>query len=81
MSKTEILAELPALNPEERDEIRTRLDELSGVFGEDGWRNDAGLTVDQKREIERRLAELERNPAAGVPWEEMAAHLRQKFGQ
>ena len=79
MSKTEILAELSALNVEDRDEIRTRLDELGGAFGEDGWRSDASLSAEQKREVERRLDELERSPAAGVPWEEARARLRQRL--
>ena len=78
MSKTEILAELPKLSVAERDEIRTRLDELSGAFGPDGWRADSELSPAQKVEIERRLAELDASPSLGVPWSEVRARLTGK---
>lgn len=80
MSKTEILAELPKLSVAERDEIRTRLDELSGAFGADSWRNDSELSPAQKIEIERRLTELETNPSLGVPWSEMRTRLAGNSG-
>jgi len=80
MSKTYILAELPKLSVEERDEIRTRLDELGCAFGADGWRSDAELSSAQKIEIERRLAELEATPSLGVPWSEVHPRLIGKSG-
>ena len=33
------------------------------------------LTDEQKAELDRRLADLEENPDAGVPWEEVRARL------
>jgi len=33
------------------------------------------LTDDQKAELDRRLADLEQNPEAGVPWEQVRAEL------
>lgn len=80
MSKTEILAELPKLSVAERDEIRTRLDELSGAFGADGWRSDSELSSAQKIEIERRLGELAANPSIGAPWSEVRNRLAGKSG-
>ncbi|MBI3886765.1 MAG: addiction module protein [Opitutae bacterium] len=73
------MAEQPRLSADERDEIPTLLDELSGFFGADGWRNDSDLSLAQKEERARRLAELEDNPAIGVPWEEVRARLRQQL--
>ena len=37
------------------------------------------LTDWQKKVLDRRLADLERNPDIGVPWEEVRARLRQKL--
>lgn len=67
MSKTEILAELPKLTPDERYEIRVKLAELDG----DRWFDDDDpLTDEQKALLDARLADMERNPNASVPWDE-----------
>ena len=39
------------------------------------------LTEDQKAELDRRLADLERNPEAGVPWEEARAQIEASLQQ
>ena len=67
MSKTEILAELPKLTPDERFEIRVKLAELDS----DGWLDDDDpLTDEQKALLDTRLADMEQNPNASIPWEE-----------
>ena len=67
MSKTEILAELPRLTPDERFEIRLKLAELDG----DRWFDDDDpLTDEQKALLDARLADMEQNPNASIPWEE-----------
>lgn len=38
------------------------------------------LTDAQCRELERRLAEHERDPASAVAWEEVRARLHERFG-
>ncbi len=38
------------------------------------------LTDAQRSEIERRLAEHDRDPEAAISWEEVRARLRQRFG-
>jgi putative addiction module component (TIGR02574 family) len=38
------------------------------------------LSEEQIQELERRLAEHERDPGAAIPWEEVRAHLRARFG-
>jgi hypothetical protein len=76
MSFQELLAELPALTPEQRDLIRVRLAELAG----EPWMDDGELTPEEKTLIEERIAEHERNPAAAVSWEVMEAKLRARYG-
>lgn len=67
MSKTEILAELPNLTPDERFEIRVKLAELDG----DRWLDDDNpLTDEQKALLDTRLADMEQNPNASIPWDE-----------
>ncbi len=36
------------------------------------------LTDDQKAELDRRLAEYDRDPSRGVPWEEVQRRLRER---
>ena len=38
------------------------------------------LTEEQIRELERRLADHERDPNSAIPWEEVRARLRARFG-
>lgn len=72
MSKTEILAELPKLTPDERFEIRLKLAELDG----DRWLDDDDpLTDEQKALLDARLADAEQNPNASIPWEEAKKRL------
>lgn len=49
------------------------------VYGPDGWRVDADLTDAEKRMLESRLEELEKNPEKGVPYEEAQARLMKRL--
>jgi hypothetical protein len=72
MSKTEIMAEIPRLSPEERREIMEQLaglEELHLLRG--GEPSDAEKTL-----LDEALAEYRRNPGAGRPWREVMAELR-----
>jgi hypothetical protein len=72
MSKTEIMAELPRLSSEERQEIMEQLaglEELQLLRG--GEPSDAEKTL-----LDAALTEYRRNPAAGRPWREVLAALR-----
>jgi putative addiction module component (TIGR02574 family) len=78
MSKAEILEEIPKLTPEEREEIRRKLDELD--IG--GWLDsDDPLTAEEKALLEARLEDMEKHPGKSIPWEEAEARLRARFGE
>lgn len=72
MSKAEILAELPRLNPGERRELLDRLYELDEAEGF----CTAGPTEAEKALLDRELEEYQKNPAKGSPWQEVKARLR-----
>lgn len=76
MSKTEILEELPKLSREERQEIRLKLAELDG----DVWLDeDDPLTEQQKTLLEERLAHMNQNPDASIPWDEAKERIEARF--
>ena len=75
MSKAEILEALPKLSPEEREEIRAKLNELDQAE----WLDDGELSEREKAIIEARLQEYERNPEAGLSWEEVKARIMDRL--
>ncbi|HVN79654.1 MAG TPA: addiction module protein [Terriglobia bacterium] len=75
MIKTEIIAELPKLTPNDRREILDKIWELDGG----DWLDSGELTEDERALIKQRLAEHERNPETSIPWVEVEARLRQRF--
>jgi len=62
---------LPKLSPEERREIRAKLNELDA--GE--WFDDGELSEQDKAIIEACLDEYDRNPEAASSWEEAKARV------
>jgi len=78
MSKAEILAEIPKLTPQEREEIYLKLAALDG----DKWLDaDDPLTEEQKALLEARLADMEKYPEKSIPWSEAEARLKARFGE
>jgi hypothetical protein len=71
MSKTEILAELPGLAPEELAEVQAKLDELAG----ESWLAGANLTENEEAVLEEDLAEYHKDPDAGSSWEQVKARV------
>ena len=71
MSKVEIINELPTLPPEERQEVRELLTELDG----EDWLDDGELTDEEKRLIDSRLDDCNRNPDAFISWDEAKARI------
>ena len=72
MSSSEILAELPKLRPEERQQLLQRLcelqeqDVLRGVFP----------TEQERRMLDEALLEYERDRDPGTPWREALREIR-----
>lgn len=71
MSTTEILAQLPRLTPEERDLVRSRLDDID---------SSAPLTPAEKQLVDQRVAAYRQNPDAGVSWSIAEAEIRKQIG-
>lgn len=77
MSKAEILAELPKLTPEERQEVRLRLAELE----QDDWLDDGVLSEAEKTLIEERFRDVQANPHSSIPWDDAKARLAAPFSR
>jgi hypothetical protein len=75
MSKTEILAELPKLRPEELAEVQAKLDELVGEV----WLDGGELADTDKVALDEALAEYQKNPDAGSSWDEVKARIQSKL--
>ena len=72
MSKAEILEELRRMPEAERRELVEAIDlEFGDLSGEP--------TPEQIAEFERRGDELRRNPARGIPWEQVRAELKERI--
>ena len=69
MSKTEILAELPKLSPQERSEVLEQL-----------WRLEEAAvpTEREKAVLNEAQAAYDGNPNVGAPWSEVEARLRRR---
>ncbi len=75
MSATEILAAAKALPLAERIAIAQDLwEDITGS----GY--DTDLAPEQAAELDRRLADFEKNPRAGIPLDQVKAEMRQRFG-
>ena len=75
VNKAALLAEILRLPDNERAELVDEIIE-SLPAGED----DFVLTEEQKAELDRRLAEHERDPSRAIPWEVVRDRLRARFG-
>jgi putative addiction module component (TIGR02574 family) len=68
-----LLQELMQLSPAERLEL------AQDLWDSVGPEELPPLTPDQEKEIDRRLAEHEKDPSRAIPWEEVRARLRSRF--
>lgn len=76
MSMTAILAELPRLTPAQRAEVRSALAALE----EGPWADDGDLSAEDKALRLARAEECDRHPERLVPWEQVEARLKSRFG-
>lgn len=73
MSKAEILQELPKLEPSELREIQDRIFQLE----EEGLLNGRSRpTEEEKKLLDRELAEFSKDPNAGSDWKDAQAGLK-----
>ncbi|MBE0541012.1 MAG: addiction module protein [Verrucomicrobia bacterium] len=72
MSRTEILEVLRRMPEAERREL---VEEIDLEFGD----STVEPTPEQLAEFERRGEELRRNPASGIPWEQVRAELKERI--
>jgi putative addiction module component (TIGR02574 family) len=69
MNKATLLAEIMQLTAKERRDL---VEELVAAVDED---EAFALTPEQKAEIDRRIAEHERDPGSAIPWEDVREWL------
>lgn len=74
MSFAEIISELPKLTREQREAILQRLSTF-----DDGLWVDGLVSVDDRKEIDWRLAEARRGEAAWSSWDEAKARIQRKL--
>ena len=73
MSAAEILEQIKLLSPDEQRLVAAKVWEEYGAIEDE-------LTPEQIAELDRRLADFEKNPRDGVPWEQVEANLDKRFG-
>jgi putative addiction module component (TIGR02574 family) len=77
VSAREILDQIRSLPAQEKREL---VEQICDEFEDElGW-VDPDLTPEQAAELERRLAEFEKNPGSGIPLEQVQAEMKQRFG-
>ena len=72
MSVAQILEQIESLPPGEQRVLAEMIWEKFGA--------EDTLTPEQATELDRRLAEFEKNPREGVSWEQIEADLNKRFG-
>ena len=71
MSTTEILAQLPALTPADREKVRSQLDAIDSA---------APLSPEEKQLVDERVATYRQNPGAAVSWVVAEEQIRKQVG-
>ena len=75
MGKTEIIAELPRLSPDDLAEVQAKLDELAGA----AWQDRGELSDADKQTLDATLAAYENSRDAGSSWDEVKARVQAKL--
>jgi putative addiction module component (TIGR02574 family) len=79
MNKATLLKRLMQLTPTERLDIAEQLWDSVHPPGSIRPGEEFVLTDEQKAELDRRIAEHERDPSSAIPWEVVRARLRAKY--
>jgi hypothetical protein len=75
MGKSEILAELPHLSPDELAEVQAKLDELAG----EQWLDRGELTDADIQALDASLVTYQESPDAGSSWEVVKGRIQEKL--
>lgn len=73
MSAAQVVEQFCKLPVAEQHEAFAKIREVVHDFDDE-------LTPEQAAELDRRLAEFEKNPHDGIPWEQVETDLNQRFG-
>jgi len=73
MSATEVVEQFRKLPVAEQQKAFEKIREVVEDVDDD-------LTPEQAAELDRRLADFEKNPHDGIPWEQVEADLNKRFG-
>ena len=79
MSKSEILAALALLQPDERREVRAELDQLAG-FTPDEWPDDGELSAAEKQLIDERIGDSAKHSETSIPGTVAEEELKRHYG-
>jgi len=79
MNKATLLKRLMQLTPTERLDIAEQLWDSVHPPGSIRPGEEFVLTDEQKAELDRRIAEHERDASSAIPWEVVRARLRAKY--
>ena len=71
MSTSEILAQLPRLTPGEREQVRSKLDEIDSA---------TPLSPEERELIEARVAAYRQRPQDSVSWGVAETEIRKELG-
>lgn len=75
MGKSEIIAQLPELSPEDLAEVQAKLDELAG----DAWQDGGELSDADRQVLDEALAAYQALPDAGSSWDEVKARVQARL--
>jgi putative addiction module component (TIGR02574 family) len=73
MSAAQILEQIEQLPPDEQQAVAELVWKKYGASEDE-------LTPEQSAELDRRLADFEKNPHDGIPWEQVESDLNKRFG-
>ena len=75
MTRAELFEQAKELPLAERIEL---LNQIRETIEDEGY--DPDLTPEQLEELDRRAEEASRNPEPGIPWEQVRADLKKRYG-